>query len=362
MEVAMSLSSQEIQPNPSIWRINVRTQALSVEPVPEAWLHLGGRGLVARILLDEVPAICEPLGPLNKLVFTPGLLVGHMLSSCDRISIGGKSPLTRGVKEANAGGTTGLQMAFMGIRALIIEGQPEGKGFSVLYLSLEAGIPKIRFDDAKDLVGRGVYETAKLMFARYGEKKAFAIIGPGGEMRLATAGILHLDKDKTPARIAARGGLGTVMACKGLKAIVFDAANGQKPAIAHPDLYKDAQKAFTKALMAHPQTIIYRDYGTAAMPSMAQGFGGLPTRNFSSGSFEGMETISGEYMRQLLLNRGGESQTSHACMPGCTIRCSNVYGDENGKEIVSPLEYETIGLMGPNLGIDSLDAIARMSW
>jgi aldehyde:ferredoxin oxidoreductase len=114
--------------------------------------------------------------------------------------------------------------------------------------------------------------------------------------------------------------------------------------------------------MAHPQTALYRDYGTQAMPQMANGLGALPTRNFSSGIFEQVETISGEYMRDLLLKRGGESNPTHACMAGCTIRCSNVFGGEDGKMIVSPLEYETVGLMGSNLGIGCLDDIARMNW
>ena len=91
-----------------IWRINVHNQTFTREPVPSTWERLGGRGLLARILLDEVTPTCEPLGPKNKLVFAPGLLVGHMLSSCDRISVGAKSPLTGGIKESNAGGRTGL--------------------------------------------------------------------------------------------------------------------------------------------------------------------------------------------------------------------------------------------------------------
>ena len=103
-----------------VWRVNVRTQTLALEPVPSSWERLGGRGLLARILLDEVPATCEPLGPKNKLIFAPGLLVGHMLSSCDRLSVGGKSPLTGGVKEANSGGTTALQLVLLGIKALIL--------------------------------------------------------------------------------------------------------------------------------------------------------------------------------------------------------------------------------------------------
>jgi aldehyde:ferredoxin oxidoreductase len=80
-----------------IWRINLRERSRKREPVPEAWVRLGGRGLSARILLDEVPPACEPLGPHDKLVLAPGLLVGHMLSSCDRLSFGAKSPMTRGI-------------------------------------------------------------------------------------------------------------------------------------------------------------------------------------------------------------------------------------------------------------------------
>jgi len=341
-----------------IWRINIREQGLKREPIPEAWSRLGGRGLSARILLDEVEPTCDPLGPQNKLVFTPGLLVGYMLSSCDRISIGGKSPLTGGIKEANAGGTTGLQMTLLGIKALILEGLPAEPGLWVLHLSLKGA----RFDRTDDLAGLGVYETARRLIEMYGGKVAIALIGPGGEMKMTAAGIQNLDKDKVPSRIAARGGLGAVMGNKGLKAVVFEAAGGQKPPFAHPEAYKEAQKAYNKALMEHPQTHAYRDYGTAAMVQLCQRFGSLPTRNFSIGLFEQADAISGENMRDLLLERGSPSNPTHNCMPGCTIRCSNVFGSQDGKVIVAPLEYETIGLMGSNLGIDSLDTVARLCW
>src|SRR5512140_2632774 len=132
-----------------IWRVNVREQTLKQESVPQTWKRLGGRGLLARILLDEVDATCDPLGPENKLIFAPGLLVGHMLSSTDRISVGAKSPLTGGIKESNAGGRTGLHMAHMGIHALILEDQPQQGGFWVLHLSLQGA----RWERAGDLVG-----------------------------------------------------------------------------------------------------------------------------------------------------------------------------------------------------------------
>ena len=341
-----------------VLRVNAREKSFTREDVPTNWERLGGRGLVAKILVDEVDATCEPLGSKNKLLFTPGLLVGHMLSSCDRISIGGKSPLTGGVKEANAGGTTGLKLSHLGIKALIIEDKPYDDNWSILFVNNEG----VLFKSAQDLVGLGVYDCSKRIIEKYGNNVAVALIGKGGELQLLSAGIQNLDKENIPSRIAARGGLGAVMGAKKIKAIIIDAKQGQKPPLAHPDEYRAAQKIFTKSLMEAAQTAVYRDYGTAAMSRMTYGFGALPTRSFSEGQFEQVETISGEYMREVILSRGGDGEPTHACMPGCTIRCSNNFPDSNGESIVSPLEYETIGLLGSNLGIGNLDLIAKLNW
>jgi aldehyde:ferredoxin oxidoreductase len=341
----------------AVWRVNVTGRTVTIEPLPAGWERLGGRGLIPRILLDEVPPLCDPLGPSNKLLFTPGLLVGRMLSSCDRLSVGGKSPLTGGVKESNAGGTTALKLTHLGIKALIVEGAPSGDDWWVVHLGQESG----RFEPANELAGLGVYRSAERLLERYGPKVAIALIGPAGEMRLAAAGIQNLDKDREPSRIAARGGLGALMGAKGLKAIVIDASGGQKPPLADPALYRAAAKRYTQALLAHPQTTTYAEYGTAAMTMMCDSFGGLPTRNFSSGRFEGAERISGETMREMILARSGEGQTTHACLPGCVIRCSNCFAGAFGEKVTSPLEYETIGLLGANLGIDDLDTIARLN-
>ncbi len=341
-----------------VWRVNVRERTWSREAVPAAWERLGGRGLVARILLDEVPPDCDPLGPRNKLLFVPGLLVGHMLSSCDRISAGGKSPLTGTVKEANAGGRTGLALARLGIKALILEDRPDDADWWVLHLSADG----VRFDPANDLAGLGCYAAAPRLLERYGAKTAIALIGPAGEMRMRGAGIVNLDKDGVPSRVNARGGLGALMGSKRIKAIVIDDSGGTPPPLADPKAFRAAQKEYNQALMGHPQTQVYHDYGTAAMVHMCNTFGGLPTRAFSSGQFEGAERISGEALRETLLARGKPAQTSHACMRGCTIQCSNVVTDAQGNILVSPLEYETISLMGSNLGLDDLDVIARLNW
>ena len=342
-----------------VWRINTRNNTFQIEEPPKSWERLGGRGLVARILLDEVKPDCDPLGSFNKLILAPGLLVGHRLSSCDRISFGGKSPLTGGIKEANAGGTTALHLVYLGIKALLLDDQPKQDGeWKVIFLSKDG----VKFESANDLVGLGAYQSAEALLKRYGKDVALALIGPSGERQYLAAGILNIDKDQTPSRIAARGGLGAVMGTKKIKAIVIDSVQGEKPDIVDPERYKKAQKLYNQTLKDHPQTKIYHDFGTNAMPGMSNGFGGMPTRNFSSGQFEGLENMRGETMRERLIKRDGESRTSHACMPGCIIQCSNVYADEDGKTIVSPLEYETVGLMGPNLGIDNLDVIARLNW
>jgi len=340
-----------------VWRADVAARQVWTEEVPASWERLGGRGLIARILLDEVPPTADPMGPKNKLIWAPGLIVGHMVSSCDRISVGAKSPLTGGVKESNAGGTTGLKMVHLGIKALILQGGLPTTGTWVLHLDAQGG----RFVPAEDLAGLGAYATGQRLLERFGSKVGIALIGPAGELRLAAACITNLDKDREPARKNARGGMGALMGARRLKAVVIDAAGGTKPPLVDAGLFKAGQKLYTTELMAHPQTAIYRDYGTAALAAVCDSLGALPTRNFSSGHFELVDQISGEALRDTMLARPDSCDISHACMPGCTIRSSNVFGSADGEKIVSPLEYETIGLVGSNLAIGDLDSIGRLN-
>ena len=340
-----------------VLRANLETSTVHYEDVPESWQRFGGRALTTRFLLDEVPPTCDPLGPYNKLIWAPGLLVGHMLSSIDRISIGGKSPLTGGVKEANAGGTTGMRMVWLRLFALVIEGGPPSDGsWKLLFIDKDDA----RLEPAGDLVGLGLEATGERLRERFGDKVAVSAIGPGGERLYRAAGITHMDNDRHLTRISARGGLGAVMGSKRLKAVVFDQPEANLPDIVDPELFKSASKRYIKALQEHPQTSIgYPVYGTAGMVNLCNTVGGLPTRNFSAGRFEGAEAISGETIHDLNKSRGGN--TTHACMPGCIIKCSNIFAGSDGEEIVSPLEFETIGLMGSNLGIDDPDVIARLN-
>ena len=132
-----------------IWRINTKSHKLTIEDTPKSWEQLGGRSLSAKILLDEVDPECDPVGPRNKLIFAPGLLSGHRLSSLDRVSIGGKSPLTGGIKESNAGGRTGYHLSNLGIKALILEDRPEEANWYVIHISQDG----VRFNPANRYIG-----------------------------------------------------------------------------------------------------------------------------------------------------------------------------------------------------------------
>ncbi|MCX8128381.1 MAG: aldehyde ferredoxin oxidoreductase, partial [Synergistetes bacterium] len=132
-----------------IIRVDVGTKEIRVGAVKEDYKFLGGRGLTSRIVLDEVDATCDPLGEFNKLVIAPGLLGGTAVSSVSRISVGCKSPLTNGIKEANSGGLAGTYLSRAGIKALIIEGLPKDEE---LYL-LEIDGNNVKLLSANDLRG-----------------------------------------------------------------------------------------------------------------------------------------------------------------------------------------------------------------
>ena len=268
-------------------RIDVGKNTFAWEPVPGDWERLGGRGLTARILLDEVPPGCDPLGRNNKLIFASGLLSGYVIPSCNRISVGGKSPLTGGVKESDAGGTTGWHLARLGAKALIIEGIPSDRVMSLLVITREG----VTFEPAGELSGLGAYETAARLRQRFGRHVGMALIGPAGEGRLYTACINNLDVDGNPSRVAGRGGLGAVLGSKGIKAIIFDAADGKMAPPADIKLFQQTRKDFAAAVLANPVVENWRDYGTAINVAATNMLGCFPTRGFSRAVFESREYL-----------------------------------------------------------------------
>ena len=344
-----------------ILRINMSELKATYEGVPQEWARWAGRGLTSAIVCDEVDAGCHPLGPNNKLVIAPGWVTGTPAApSSGRTSFGGKSPLTGGIKESNAGGISGQKIAKLGLAAIILEGAPPAGKWYLLVVDKDG----VTFHDAAALEGKGMYEVDELLWKQY-PKTAVIGIGPTGEMKLSNAGISVNDPENRPGRYAGRGGLGAVMGARGVKAIVVDDDDGPGVEIADRALFKQGRRKLTKAIQSHDLTKkggALPSYGTAVLINLINEAGALPTRNFSSGQFEGAAATSGEALAETIEARNGHGKVGHACHPGCIIQCSNIYADEAGEEVVSVVEYESDWALGANCGIDDLDAVAQMIW
>ena len=342
-----------------IIRVNMKTQKVSVEPFPEKYAKLGGRGLTSRIVYDEVPADCHPLGPNNKLVISPGVVTGTSAPSSGRVSVGGKSPLTGGIKESNAGTPVSQRLGRLRHKAVILEEQPEEGDCWLLKINKDGG-ELVRADELK---GKVTSEVNQALFEQYGEKSGIITIGPAGEARMSMAGICFNDNEGRASRYSGRGGLGAVMGSKGLKAVVVDETDAPKVEIKDQELFKQGQKKLVEALREHDVTKpggALNSYGTAVLVNILSEAGGLPTRNFSHGVFEGADKIAGEALAELVNQRGGQGMMGHSCHPGCVIRCSNVFPKPDGTEHVSCIEYESDWAFGANCDIDSLDDIAEL--
>ena len=338
-----------------ILRVNMADLSVKSEDIPEAYQGLGGRGLTSAIVSQEVEPTCSPIGPNNKLIFAPGLLGGTNCANSGRISVGAKSPLTEGIKEANSGGQAGGYLARLGIAAVVIEGMPAEEKLFKIFIGKE----KCEISSADDLKGLGNYDTVDKLKGEFGDKVGFVSIGQAGEWKLAGASIAFTDKELRPTRHAGRGGLGAVMGSKGLKAIIIDPAGGELAPLADKEAFKSASKRFAKALQEHPVTSQgLPTYGTDVLINVINEAGGLPTRNFSSGRFEGAEKVAGETLNKITVERKGNP--THGCMTGCIIKCSGIFVDEKGEYVSKWPEYETVWAWGPNCCIDDLDAIARI--
>ncbi|MGW8195619.1 MAG: aldehyde ferredoxin oxidoreductase C-terminal domain-containing protein [Desulforhopalus sp.] len=342
----------------SILRINCATGATKKESHNSKEFLLGGRTLSSRMVSREVEAACDPLGRHNKLFFCTGVLAGSTVSSASRLSIGGKSPLTGGIKESNAGGIVGTRMAQHGLRCIALEDSPSApSGWKIIVIGRE----KTELVDGAFLAGKGVYDKSALLGERFGDKAGCITIGPAAEKLLLASGIACSDPHGVCSRYAGRGGLGAVMGSKKIIAIVILDDGDIKADYLDPDAFKAGAKRIVKLLKENPVSSKFTKYGTAAMVDICQALKVLPTRNFRHGVMDGAERINAQSMYDTIKERGGEGLTQHACQHPCAIQCSNVYPEKDGSLLCSPVEYETMALMGSNLCLKDLDTIATMN-
>ena len=332
-------------------RRRVETAEISGRAVAEC-----GRYLIARELLKEGVAGVDPLGPDNPLIFSAGPFAGTNFSNANRLSVGCKSPLTGGIKEANTGGTFAFAMGQLEISRITFRGASDD--WVVIHIPLEG---EIAFHDASPYMGLGNFDCAAKLHEHFGDKVSLAINGPVGEYLGLMAGIAFSDTDNRPSRLAARGGVGAVMGAKKIKAVVID--KHKMPPVKDRRKVMQAVKAYGRLLGESPAVAAMEKLGTAMVSDLTNTLGALPTDNFSAGQVtakgDGPHRLGGDYIHELNTSRGGDP--SHACMPGCLIKCSNVYVNKDGQEVVSPLEYETIGLLGTNCGLRDPDEVALLN-
>ena len=168
-----------------ILRVNMTDLTVKEDPYPEEWQLLGGRALSAKILLKEVDPKCDPLGPGNKLIFAPGALSGSVVPTSGRMSVGGKSPLTDGIKEANSGGQAGQKLIRLGYRALVVEGKAKDPEKRYLIVVHKKGV-EVR--ECPELKGLRTYPASEKLGTQFSNRAAFVLCGPAAIARLHRAG------------------------------------------------------------------------------------------------------------------------------------------------------------------------------
>ena len=337
------------------YRVNMADLSVTKDE-GEAYQGLGGRALSSRIIDTEVDPNSHPLGNGNKLVFVTGLLSGTGAPNAGRMSLGAKSPLTGTIKESNVGGTMGHKLGRLGVRGIIVEGLPKKEASYVLRISKDG----LLIEEMQELKGLNIYDTVAALQGKFGPKVGIGCIGIAGEQRMAAACVGFTDMEGAPTRQAGRGGLGAVMGSKGIKAIVADDSGTQNVTFVNEAAFRAGSKKLANALLTHPVTSqALPAYGTDVLVNILSEAGGLPTRNFSSGRFEGANNIGGETMAATIKERGGK--TGHGCSPGCVIRCSQIYNDKKGNTLTGGFEYESCWSFGAHLGVDNLDDIALMN-
>jgi len=324
-----------------ILRVNLTTKTFKVETFTEEFAHkwIGGRGFAAKILFDELKPGIDPLGPDNKFIVAVGPIAGIPAPNTGKAVVAAKSPITGGYGDGNLGTRITEHLRKCGYDALIVEGRAERP--TMLYLEDD----RVEFLPADEVWGKGTYETNDWIYAKYGKGVGVLNIGQGGENMVRYAVVRSLE-----GRAGGRPGMGAVMGSKRLKAIV---AKGTKP-IPQADAagmkklgYDDLRKV--QKLDKESGWSIQSTNGVLAWCNEVAA---LPVRNFRKTHHPDAWKVDGERLNNARI-------ATYGC-PNCTMRCGITIHDDAGRE--SELDYENVGLLGPNLEIFDLPQIGALNY
>src|SRR4030043_1763799 len=313
-------------------RVNLSKRESQVEDVPEQLMKdfLGGRGLAVKYLYSELKPGVDPLGPDNKLLFMVGPLGATTAMSVSRIAVVTKSPLTGCVAKSVAGGDVGAFLKFAGFDGVILEGKAE----KPTYIHIDGD--GVHILDANEIWGLDTEETQNKLRQIHGNSTKTICIGPAGE-KLVRYAIVISDR-----RCGGRGGVGTVMGAKKLKAI---AVNSSGPlGVYDPQQFKSLAREQIEGLRTSPRRIQMTDFGTSYLTLGFEKMGIFPVKNFQEGHLEGVENIGDEALAKIKIKNDG-------CW-GCMTKCGQVRKITEGPYVGAISEgpdYETIWSLGGNL-------------
>ncbi len=325
----------------SVLRVNLSTGQIQKQPTPQdvARDFLGGRGFGIYFLTKEVPPKADPFGQENKMIISSGPFSGLMIPGAGKCDWTTKSPLTGGYASASLGGHFTAELKYAGLDSIILEGiSPKP-----VYLFIDDNQVELR--DASHLWGKGSITVEKELKEQYGEEYQIATIGPAGENGVLFA---HINHDY--GRQAGRGGVGAVLGTKKVKAIVL---HGTKSIpVADLPAYRQAGINLFKACKDAEILKEWQSYGTTMVVSWCDEVGALPTRNFTAGSFEDGKNLYGPVMRKTIV------VSDKGCF-ACPSPCGKYSHTRRYNTYVEGPEYETIGMLGSDLGLGNIEDVAQ---
>jgi len=331
--------------NGKILHVDLTSRTFSVEEPPESFYrkYMGGSALAAYYCLKGIKAGTDAFDAANVLVFAASCTTGAPLSGTSRFNVTAKSPLTGGLGDSQAGGFWGTELKFAGFDAIVVTGRSEKPSF----LWVHDG--EYELMDAEGIWGLETGQAQSEIRKKLNDPKVrIALIGPAGERLVRYACITNELKHYN-----GRTGMGAVMGSKNLKAI---AVRGTKaPEFADKDSIMQLARSGAARSADHAVSKSLREFGTANVVTGNQLIGGLPTRNFTSGTFEHAEKISGSHMKNTILIK------NESCW-ACAIRCKRVVEAKEPYELDPQYggpEYESIGALGSYLEIGDLVAVSK---
>jgi len=320
-------------------RVNLSNGKVSKEEISDSMKRdfMGGRGFAIKLLWDEVKRV-DPLSEKNKIIFSTGPLSGQLLPSSGKMVIASKSPLTGGYGDGNIGTMASVYLKKAGYDVVVVEGKSE----KPCYLLIED--ESVKIVDASDLWGKNTFEAQDILEKKHGRNSGILLIGPAGENLIRISTVMS-----QKGRAGGRPGMGAVMGSKNLKAVVIKGTGNVSNF--DDNKLRELGKNGYEEIKGKESYDFWMRQGTMQAFEWSNENGCLPTYNFREGVFEFSKELDGYVVEKLHVGRKG--------CPMCNMQCGHIIKDSSGQD--AELDYENVGMLGPNIGIRSLPQAGQLN-